>query len=67
MFSHIAWGTHDDLATADFYERVMGMPLVDAFTNPNVPSTGDPYCLYFYDLANQIRLDLSHPLDPSRW
>jgi catechol 2,3-dioxygenase-like lactoylglutathione lyase family enzyme len=49
MLSHVAWVTHDAVATADFYENVMGMPLVNAFTDPNVPSTGDPYpFLHFF-------------------
>jgi catechol 2,3-dioxygenase-like lactoylglutathione lyase family enzyme len=49
MLSHVAWVTHDAVATAEFYEQVMGMPLVNAFTDPNVPSTGDPYpFLHFF-------------------
>jgi len=49
MLSHVAWVTHDSIATAEFYENVMGMPLVNAFTDPNVPSTGDPYpFLHFF-------------------
>jgi len=49
MLSHAAWVTHDAVATAEFYEQVMGMPLVNAFTDPNVPSTGDPYpFLHFF-------------------
>jgi catechol 2,3-dioxygenase-like lactoylglutathione lyase family enzyme len=49
MLSHVAWVTHDAVATADFYENVMGMPLVNAFTDPNVPSTGDAYpFLHFF-------------------
>ena len=46
-----AWwnGASQSDATADFYEHVMGMPLVNAFTDPNVPSTGDPYpFLHFF-------------------
>lgn len=49
MLNHVAWVTQDAVATAAFYEDVMGMPLVNAFTDPNVPSTGDPYpFLHFF-------------------
>lgn len=49
MLSHVAWVTHDAVATSEFYEQVMGMPLVNAFTDPNVPSTGDAYpFLHFF-------------------
>jgi catechol 2,3-dioxygenase-like lactoylglutathione lyase family enzyme len=54
MLSHVAWVTHDAVATAEFYENVMCMPLVNAFTDPNVPSTGDPYPFlhFFHKMAD---------------
>ena len=70
--SHPAYDTFNPLAlTADFIEAVDAwVPWLHhheiATTGP-VRHSGITYSLYFYDPANQIPLDLSHPLDPPRW
>ena len=40
---HVAYVTHDSEATIDFYTRIMGMKLVSAVVDDEIPSTGDPY------------------------
>jgi catechol 2,3-dioxygenase-like lactoylglutathione lyase family enzyme len=42
MLSHVAYITHDTAATAAFYTEVMGMELVNAVLDDQIPSTGDP-------------------------
>lgn len=39
---HLAYVTQDTEATADFYTRVMGLPLVNAVLDDHVPSTKEP-------------------------
>ena len=41
MLHHTAYVTHDAAATIDFYTRVLGMDLVSAVIDDEVPSTGD--------------------------
>ncbi|CAM5231191.1 hypothetical protein SALBM311S_11703 [Streptomyces alboniger] len=50
MLSHQAYVTHDVEATVEFYEKIMGMPLVDSVIGDKVPSTGDdfPYFHIFF-------------------
>src|ERR1700735_3519560 len=43
MLSHLAYATPDAGATVDFYTRVMGMELVLAVMDDQIPSTGDPF------------------------
>lgn len=43
MLNHLAYVTHDIEATTDFYQRVLGMPLVATVVGDRVPSTGDPF------------------------
>jgi catechol 2,3-dioxygenase-like lactoylglutathione lyase family enzyme len=43
MLNHLAYVTHDIEATTDFYQRIMGMPLVATVVGDRVPSTGDPF------------------------
>jgi catechol 2,3-dioxygenase-like lactoylglutathione lyase family enzyme len=42
MLHHVAYITYDSEATADFYTRVMRMPMVNAVMDDHLPSTGDP-------------------------
>ena len=42
MLSHVAYVTPDTAATADFFERVLGMELVNAVLDDTIPSTGEP-------------------------
>lgn len=42
MLSHAAYMTHDTAATADFFERILGMELVNAVLDDAIPSTGEP-------------------------
>jgi catechol 2,3-dioxygenase-like lactoylglutathione lyase family enzyme len=42
MLSHVAYITHDTAATVAFYTEVMGMELVNAVLDDQIPSTGDP-------------------------
>ena len=39
---HLAYVTQDTEATADFYTRVLGMPLVNTILDGEVPSTREP-------------------------
>ena len=50
MLSHQAYVTHNVEATVEFYEKIMGMPLVDSVIGDKVPSTGDdfPYFHVFF-------------------
>lgn len=54
MLSHLAYVTHNVEGTVDFYERVMGMPMVSTVIGDRVPSTGDdfPYFHVFFRLAD---------------
>jgi catechol 2,3-dioxygenase-like lactoylglutathione lyase family enzyme len=54
MLSHVAYMTSDTAATADFFERIMGMPLVNAVLDDAIPSTGEPvpYFHSFFRLAD---------------
>jgi len=40
---HTAYVTHDVQATVAFYTKVLGLPLVSAVIDDEVPSTKDPY------------------------
>ncbi len=42
MLSHVAYITTDTAATAHFFERVLGMELVNAVLDDAIPSTGEP-------------------------
>lgn len=42
MLSHVAYMTSDTAATVDFFERVLGMELVNAVLDDAIPSTGEP-------------------------
>ncbi len=50
---HLAYVTQDTEATADFYSRVLGMPLVNAVLDGEVPSTREklPYFHSFFRLG----------------
>jgi len=54
MLHHVAYITYDSEATADFYTRVMGMPLVNAVMDDHLPSTGDrtPYFHTFFRMGD---------------
>ncbi len=51
---HLAYVTGDTEATADFYTRVLGLPLVNAILDGEVPSTGEklPYFHSFFRLGS---------------
>lgn len=54
MLHHVTYVTYDSEATADFYTRIMGMPLVSTVMDDHLPSTGDrtPYFHTFFQLAD---------------
>jgi len=54
MLHHVAYITYDSEATADFYTRVMGMPMVNAVMDDHLPSTGDrtPYFHTFFRMGD---------------
>jgi catechol 2,3-dioxygenase-like lactoylglutathione lyase family enzyme len=54
MLSHVAYITRDTAATTDFYERVLGMELVNAVLDDAIPSTGEPipYFHSFFRMAD---------------
>ena len=39
---HLAYVTHDTEATANFYTKILGLPLVNAVLDDHVPSTKEP-------------------------
>jgi catechol 2,3-dioxygenase-like lactoylglutathione lyase family enzyme len=51
---HVAYITYDSEATADFYTRVMGMPLVNVVMDDHLPTTGDttPYFHTFFRMGD---------------
>lgn len=51
---HVAYRCKDAKETVAFYERVLGMTYVSAFSEDHVPSTGayDPYMHVFLDCGN---------------
>lgn len=51
---HVAYITYDSEGTADFYTRVMGMPMVNAVMDDHLPSTGDrtPYFHTFFRMGD---------------
>lgn len=51
---HVAYRCRDAKETVDWYERVLGMDYVSAFSEDHVPSTGeyDPYMHVFLDAGN---------------
>lgn len=51
---HTAYVTHDTAATVDFYTRILGMPLISAVIDGEVPSTGDPwpYIHLFFEMQD---------------
>lgn len=54
MLHHYARVTHDVAATADFYGRILGMPIASTIMDDHVPSTGDafPYFHIFFRMAD---------------
>ncbi|HEY6426988.1 MAG TPA: VOC family protein [Acidimicrobiales bacterium] len=54
MLHHVAYVTYDSEGTADFYTRVMGMPMVNAVMDDHLPSTGDrtPYFHTFFRIGD---------------
>lgn len=52
--NHAAYVTRDSEATADFFERVLGMELVSAILDDTIPSTGEPvpYFHSFFRMAD---------------
>lgn len=42
MLSHVAYITTDTASTTDFFERILGMELVNAVLDDAIPSTGEP-------------------------
>jgi len=54
MLNHLAYVTHDVEGTVDFYEKIMGMPMVNTVVGDNIPSTGDdfPYFHVFFRLGD---------------
>ena len=54
MLHHVTYVTYDSKATADFYTRVMGMPLVCTVMDDHLPSTGNrtPYFHTFFRLGD---------------
>jgi catechol 2,3-dioxygenase-like lactoylglutathione lyase family enzyme len=42
MLNHVAYITHDTSATVAFYTHMLGMELVAAVMDDQIPSTGDP-------------------------
>jgi catechol 2,3-dioxygenase-like lactoylglutathione lyase family enzyme len=54
MLSHVAYITRDTAATADFFERILGMELVNAVLDDAIPSTGEPvpYFHSFFRMAD---------------
>ncbi len=44
---HFAWRCRDAEATRQFYEDILGLPLVHVIRNEHVPSTGE-YCPYVH-------------------
>lgn len=51
---HVAYITYDSAVTADFYTRVMRMPMVNAVMDDHLPSTGDrtPYFHTFFRMGD---------------
>lgn len=51
---HVAYRCKNAKETVEFYERVLGMQYVSAFSEDHVPSTGayDPYMHVFLDCGN---------------
>lgn len=43
MLNHAAFVAYDAAVTVDFYTRVLGMELVNAVYDDEIPSTGDPF------------------------
>src|SRR5881398_720865 len=54
MLSHAAFVTHDTVAIAYVYERILGMELVQAILDDKIPSTGEPvpYFHSFFKMAD---------------
>jgi len=54
MLHHVAYVTYDSEATADFYTKVMGMPMVNVVMDDHLPSTGDrtPYFHTFFRMGD---------------
>ena len=54
MLSHVAYVTHDTAATADFFERILGMELVNAVLDDAIPTTGEavPYFHSFFRMGD---------------
>lgn len=63
--NHVAYVTRDTAATIDFYEGILGMPLISCVAEDKVPSTGeaghflhtffemgDGSCVAFFEIEN---------------
>ena len=52
--NHVAWRCIDAEQTRQFYEGVLGLPLVHTVTSDHVPSTGEyaPYFHIFFEMAD---------------
>ncbi|MDH3682642.1 MAG: VOC family protein [Acidimicrobiia bacterium] len=55
---HIAYRCRDAAQTADFYEKLLDLPLAHVIVQDRVPSTQqlDPHCHLFFELADQSYL-----------
>ncbi|MEL7207970.1 MAG: VOC family protein [Actinomycetota bacterium] len=55
---HIAYRCRDATETADFYEKVLDLPLAHVIVQDRVPSTQalDPHCHLFFELADHSYL-----------
>ncbi|HSW03578.1 VOC family protein, partial [Aquabacterium sp.] len=69
---HFAWRCRDAEATRQFYEDLLGLPLVHVIRKDHVPSTGEfcPYvhlffrmadggCIAFFDLGDDLAAEPS--------
>ena len=55
---HIAYRCRDAAETAEFYEKMLDLPLAHVIVQDRVPSTQqyDPHCHLFFELADQSYL-----------
>lgn len=55
---HIAYRCRDAAETADFYEKLLDLPLAHVIVQDRVPSTQqhDPHCHLFFELADKSYL-----------
>jgi len=52
--NHVAWRCIDAEQTREFYEDLLGLPLVHVVRSERVPSTGEysPYCHLFFEMRD---------------